>query len=77
MTFQETFNKVPHQNPSETKESCCKGECLGIDKLLEDMQQSKLAVSAMVEDDHWNVPGFVLGSVVFNLSINTENGQQQ
>lgn len=39
--------------------------------------KSKSAVSAMMEDDQWNSQGFVLGSVVFNLSINTENGQQQ
>lgn len=77
VTFQETFNKVIRQNTNETKESCCKGECPGIDKWLEDVKQSKLAVSAVVEDDQWNSQGFVLGSVVFNLSINTENGQQQ
>lgn len=77
VTFQETFNKATHQNPSETNESWCKGECLGIDKWLEDVKQSKLTAPAMVEDDQWNSQGFVLGSVAFNLSKNTENGQQQ
>lgn len=58
VAFQETFDKVTHQNPRETKQPCCKAARPATDKRLEDGKQSKLAVTAMVEDDRWNSTGF-------------------